>query len=228
MTPHQAPAAPHLNVLSFHVVLDEIDPEDGGGAEAQLRPLVDGRDLLDGARLIKGCDPDDLLGRRALDLLPLAGCRAAAIGVCTRGELGCGSFHVLVSRHGGVVAWTPTPAGQTTTEVYRFDLVAYLDALETARGLRPREGRGRRTAREVRRQLGEDDPDRPTQPLLLGATQVDWVGAWPWTSDVVTAGLTAPDGKAEVLDFSPLPDEDDDRFSERIVQALLQLTWPTG
>jgi hypothetical protein len=173
MTLPKAPTAPHLNVLSFRFVLDEGDPDEEGG-NATLRPLIDGVDLLEAAYLIKGCDPDDLLGRRARHLLPLAESTEAAVGVCTCGELGCGSLRVTVARRGDIVEWRPTSSGQTIGAIYRFGLVAYLDALEQARALRPYEGRGRRVASAVRRRLGSD-PECVEHPLLPGATQVDWV-----------------------------------------------------
>lgn len=214
-----------MNVLSFRFVLHDPGPDDEGGI-ACLHPLVDGRDVLDGARLSRGCDPDDLLRRRAVELLPLGGRRDAAIGVCSCGELGCRSFRVSISRQADVVQWSPAEHGETTAETYRFALVDYLDALEDARELRPFEGRGRGVAREVRRQLLED-PDETRRPLLDGVTQIEWVASWPWTSDVVRAGVT-PAGAAleEVLDFIALTDEDDVAFALRIVQALWALARP--
>ena len=98
------------------------------------------------------------------------------------------------------------------------DFGSYLDALDRARGLRPYEGRGRRVAREVRRQLLED-PDDPQRPLLEGVTQVEWVASWPWTSDVVRAGVTPSKATLEeVLEFVALPDEDDVAFALRLIQ----------
>jgi hypothetical protein len=225
MTLPDAPTAPHLNVLSFRFVLDEGDPDDEG-ANATLRPVVDGVDLLDGVRLIRGCDPDDLLGTRARHLLPLAGSSDAAVGVCTCGELGCGSFRISVSRRGDVVEWGAAACGQTITGTYRFGLVAYLDALEQAKALRPYEGRGRRVARIVTQRLSSE-PDGVEHPLLPGRTQVDWVSAWPWTSDVVRACVVPPGSDQQVLDFPPLPDEDDAAFAERVAQRLEELAWPS-
>ena len=210
--------APHLNVRSLRFVLEE-------GDVATLRPVIDGHDLLHGARMIMGCNPDDLLSRRRVELLPITGSGHAAIGVCTCGVLGCGAFRVSVRRDGDVVEWGPFPVGQTVTRTYRFGLVAYLDELQAARLLRPYEGRGHRTAREVTRLL-MGDPDDKEQPMLPGVTRVDWVSAWPWTSDVVQACVAPGGGDTEIIEFTALPDEDDTAFAERIVEALWRLAWP--
>jgi len=220
MTSPEAPVAPPLNVLSFRFVLEDVEPDRGGGGDATLRPVIDGVDVLDSAPSLIGRDPDALLGP-SLDLLPsFDGCDVA-VGVCTCGELGCDAFRVVVRRDGDVVRWSPSDRGQTVRQTYVFGLVRYLDALDAARALRPHEGRGRRIAHEIRGRFGARyGVDRP---LIQSWARIEWVSSWPWTSDTVRACVEPSGGPQDVLDLAPLPGESDHEAAVRIGDLLVDL-----
>jgi len=138
------------------------------GSRSTVRLLVDGADLLasqqsqvfaDGRvrpavpMRFDPPDPTDLLPPDAAVLLLTAAGSAAMVGVCTCGELGCGSLWLRVSRDGGTVVWGPDPdaAGDTVDRSWRFDLLRYLDAVDTAAAAAlAGEDQPRRLARELR------------------------------------------------------------------------------
>jgi len=140
--------------------------------QATTRLLIDGVDLLDLLDLQQPAvhpdgsprragpiwflppDPVGLLPPDSPALLPTAAGTSAMVGICTCGEPGCSSLWLRVSRDGDTVVWAPDPdsPGHTVDRVWRFDLLPYLDAVDTAAAAAlAAEDLPRRLARELRR-----------------------------------------------------------------------------
>lgn len=189
-----------------------------------LRPCVDGVDMLASYENNQGRDPDDLLPPLSSQLLPVSIGHSTLLGVCSCGESGCGSLIVSIRRDQSEVLWEPAEsAGQETlNRSYLFELTGYLDAIDRAAGEPPfGEGRGRRVARIVRLQLGMYD-QRYESMTVFHRARIDWITAWPWTSDVVRASVTTA-GEQLVLEFGSQLDEDDVQFARRVAAQLARL-----
>lgn len=188
-----------------------------------LRPFIDGQDLLHGYRNDQGLDPHRLLPPISSVLLPVRAGNVAIIGVCSCGETGCGSLSVRLARIGSEVIWEPEPDPdyETVTRTYRFDLQQYLDAVDDAAGDPPwGEGRGRRVSRAVRLSLGLYDQAYESLAVFHTGT-VDWVSAWPWTSDVVKVSITS-DGQQEIYEFAAGLDETEAELAARVASEVQQ------
>ncbi len=194
---------------------------------ATVRPYVDSEDLLAGYQNSAGLDPERILPPLSDHLLPTRAGRTVIIGSCTCGETGCGCLVVHIRRVGTEVCWGPSDeAGysETLARSYRFGLVDYLDAVDRAADDRPGEGRGARVARLVR--LSRRGFERRYDPLpFIYRVNVDWIGAWPLSSDVVGVSVTR-DGEQSVHEFGPGPRESDGDFAARVAGQLHQLCLP--
>lgn len=195
------------DVLAFAFAVEA----DGGGT---LRPLIGGQDVLAGHSNSRGRDPDDLLPPLSDLLLPTRGGRHVVIGSCTCGYTGCGSLSMIVRRAGSTVCWEPFDTGRRETlhRTYRFDLLQYLDAVDTAAEVRPGEGRARRIVRQVTRRLllTDEVADGVARVRPQG---IAWISSWPWHSDAVSVLV---DGADESLTLPPHPDEADDHYVNRL------------
>lgn len=136
---------------------------------ATVRLFIDGVDLLDlqqpavhpdgsprraGPKKFLPPDPVRLLPPDSPALLPTTAGTAAMVGICTCGEPGCSSLWLRVTRDGDTVVWTPEPdsPADTVDRAWRFDLLPYLDAVDTAAATAlAAEDPARRLARELRR-----------------------------------------------------------------------------
>lgn len=201
-----------MNKLRLHYLIDDTS--------VSLRPIIDGVDLLSHYRNSTGLHPDALLPPVSSVLLPTRAGRSVNLGACSCGEVGCGSVRANIRRHGNVAIWEPTARirDESISRTYRFDLLDYLDAIDAAAGDRPGEGRGPRIARMVELRLGRKDQRVPRLPTLMGVS-VDWVTAWPWTTDKVRAAISWDDGY-ERMEFGPLPRESDEHYAGRIIEHL--------
>jgi hypothetical protein len=190
---------------------------------ATLRPYIDGQDLLASYKNDQGLDPDRLLPPLSSVLFPTKLGRSTLIGVCSCGETGCGSLTVHIRRVGSEVAWEPVdrPQYETLSRSYRFDLTQYLEAVDWAAGDAPAEGRGRRVARMVRLMLGMYDQAYDSL-TYFHTTRIDWISAWPWTSDVVKVSTSTADGQV-IREFNAGPTETDREFAARIAAELNDL-----
>lgn len=144
----------------------ETDVEDH---QATARFLIDGIDLLEvqqpvlwpdgrprrgGPKRFIPPDPVGLLPPDSLVLVPTTVGAPAMVGVCTCGDPGCSSLWLRVARDGDTVVWAPDPdsPGHTVDRRWRFDLLPYLDAVDTAAAAALAvEDPARRLARELRR-----------------------------------------------------------------------------
>lgn len=188
-----------------------------------LRPYVDGRDLLQACSNDQGVDPDDLLPPMSTVLLPIRAGAAALIGVCSCGESGCGSLSVRITRVGSEVIWAPDNDAhdETVGHTYRFALQEYLDAVDDAGENPPAgEGRGRRVSRAVRLSLGFYGRVYASLVAFHSGT-VDWVSAWPWTSDVVKVSITRA-GDQRTYGYSAGPDETESDLAARVTDEIRQ------
>lgn len=196
-----------------------------------LRPFVDGFDILDDYKHSQGRDPDDLLPPLSTHLFPTRGGHEAILGVCSCGEAGCGSLAVAIRRAGSEVTWGPAeaPGCETLSRSYRFELLAYLDAVDAAAGDPPAgEGKGRRVARQVRRALEMYDQRYGTLRAFHEA-RIDWISAWPWTSHTVRASVTTAAGQT-VHEYTADLEESETQFASRVSAefAKLRLTVNDG
>jgi hypothetical protein len=191
-----------------------------------LRPYVDGNDLLAEYQNSQGRDPDDLLPPLSSRLFPSGEGHLVIMGVCSCGEAGCGSLSFSIRREAGDVIWEPTPVAhdETLNRAYRFELRAYLDAIDGAAGDPPAgEGAGRRVARMIRLRLGMYD-QRYESLAVFHHARIDWVSAWPWTSDTVKVSVTNADGQT-VHEFTPQL-ETEAQFGARVMAELVRLRMP--
>jgi hypothetical protein len=202
-----------MNDLRLRYVVDD--------ASVSLRPIIDGVDLLSDSRNSTGLEPDALLPPVSSVLFPTRAGRSIDLGACSCGEVGCGSLRITVRRQKDVAVWEPAERfpDETISRTYRFNLIDYLDAIDAAAGDRPGEGRGRRVARMVEVQMGRKDQRVPRLKSLMGVS-VDWVTAWPWSTDKVRASVSSIAGQ-EIIEYGPRPHESDERYAERIVEDLL-------
>lgn len=206
-----------MNILQFRC--DTTDDQ------LTLRPFIDGIDLLAGHRNSQGRDPDVLLPPLSTALLPTGASRGLILGVCSCGETGCGSLTLTLRRVKDAVVWEPGGDGETLTRSYQFDLVQYLDAIDAAAGDRAwGEGRGRRVARTVRVMLGSYYGKFESLSMFHSAN-LDWIGAWPWTSDVVKASVSNHEGQ-KVYEFVAAADESDAEFAARVATEINQMLLP--
>jgi hypothetical protein len=185
-----------------------------------LRPYIDSDDLLGHYRNDQGLDPDRLLPPLSSRLLPSRVGHTALVGVCSCGETGCGSLSIRLWRVGNEVAWDPDKSSghETLSRGYRFDLTHYLDAVDgAAEDPPPGEGLGRRAARTVRMHL--DGYEQTYGLHIFGGDGLDWVSAWPWTSDTVKASLSNRNGQT-VHDFSAKPGETEHEFATRVASEI--------
>lgn len=189
-----------------------------------LRPYIDAVDVLAGYKNSQGRDPDALLPPLSSQLFPVSIGFPTVLGVCSCGESGCGSLTASIRRDHGEVLWEPaeSPESETLSRSYRFALTDYLDAIDRAAGDPPfGEGQGRRVARIVRLQLGMYDR-RYESMTAFHRARIDWISAWPWTSNVVRASVTTA-GEQMIHEFVPQLDEDDAQLAGRIAAQLVRL-----
>ena len=101
-----------------------------------------------------GRDPARLLPPFSRALLPSATPTPLMIGICGCGDADDYSVWVSLRRDAGEVVWEPTPVTEnghhSVRETWRFDLVAYLDAIDAATGPWAWESTARVVARELR------------------------------------------------------------------------------
>jgi hypothetical protein len=191
----------------------------------QLRPQVNGHDLLSDYRNDRGLDPERLLPPLSAVLLPTRAGQIALIGACSCGVAACGSLSMRVRRIGSEVVWEPVEDAEdeTLARQYRFTLVDYLNALDNAAEDRPAEGQGRRVARLVQQMLRRYDQRNDTSAVFERAW-IDWIGAWPWTSSTVQASVNVVgDDDQRLLEFGPGPRETDRHFAARVAAELLRI-----
>lgn len=191
-----------------------------------LRPYVDGHDLLADYENERGRDPDDLLPPLSSRLFPSSERHLVIMGVCSCGESGCGSLALSIRREGGDVIWEPAPVAhdETLSRSYRFELRAYLDAIDAAAANPPvGEGVGRRVARMVRLGLGMYDQHYESL-VVFHRARIDWVSAWPWSSDVVEVSVTNADEQT-VHEFTQQR-ETEAQFAARVMAELMRLRMP--
>jgi hypothetical protein len=191
-----------------------------------LRPYVNGHDLLAGYENNQGRDPDELLPPLSSRLCPSVKGHLVMMGVCSCGELGRGCLALTLRREGGDVIWEPAPAAgrETLSRSYRFELRAYLDAVDSAAGAPPAgEGVGRRVARMIRLRLGMYDQQYESLAVFHQA-RIDWISAWPWTSDIVRASVTSAEGQT-VHEFTRKL-ETEQEFGARVMSELDALRMP--
>ena len=137
--------------------------------QATTRLVIDGVDLLDlqqpavhpdgsprrgGPKQFLPPDPVGLLPPESPALLPTTAGTAAMVGVCTCGDPECSSLWLRVVRDGDTAVWGPDPdsPGDTVDRTWRFDLLPYLDVVDTAAAAAlAGEDLPRRLARELRR-----------------------------------------------------------------------------
>jgi hypothetical protein len=109
-----------------------------------------------------GPDPADLLPPFSRALLPSAAPTPLMIGICGCGNDGDYSLWVSLRRDGRQVVWEPmqvTEQGhRSVRETWRFDLVAYLDAIDAATGPWQWESTVRLVARELNDLAGRSKP----------------------------------------------------------------------
>ena len=213
MIKQDPPAVRPVNRLRF--IFETVGPN-----TPQLRPQVDGHDLLSDYRYRQGLDPERLLPPLSAVLLPTRAGRVVLIGVCSCGHTGCGSLAMLVRRVGAEVVWgaVADPRHESIARRYRFALVDYLEALDNAAEDRPGEGQGRRVARLVNVMLRQYDDQFEEVPLFDEA-RIDWPRASQWTSPTVRAGVSGPAGQ-RVLEFNPGPRESERHFAARVVTEV--------
>jgi hypothetical protein len=107
-------------------------------------------------------DPADLLPPFSRALLPSAAPVPLMIGICGCGYDGDYSLWVSLRRDGDEVVWEPIPVTEhghcSVRETWRFDLVAYLDAIDAATGPWAWEYAARLVARELDDLAGRPEP----------------------------------------------------------------------
>lgn len=100
-----------------------------------------------------GRDPADLLPPFSRALLPSAAPTPLMIGICGCGVAEDCSLWVSLRRDGDEVVWEPARVTEhghrSVRETWRFDLIAYLDAVDAATGPWAWESRARVVAREL-------------------------------------------------------------------------------
>jgi hypothetical protein len=200
-----------------------IAETDGLGPE--LRPSVDGHDLLADYRNDRGVDPDRVLPPLSAALLPTQAGASVLVRVCSCGETGCGALGITVRRVADEVLWEPIPDSRVETlkRTYRFGLRQYLDEVDRCAQDRPGEGRGRRVARQVVLLLRGYD-DRYDSMNSFYGRRIDWVSAWPWSSsETVKVSLIDGAGEQQVLEFESRPRETEARFAARVAAELGEL-----
>ncbi|MEW2427289.1 hypothetical protein AB0877_04665 [Micromonospora sp. NPDC047644] len=175
------------NSLSLRIVVP--DPTEVGSS-VQVRPIVDGRDILDEVFSEgPGAQPEELLtpqGPLSADVEPHEARLATAI--CA--ESCCGAIYVTVYRDGDQVVWgswrNPDDASVDLPE-FRFDADEYRHQLDQARLNTTWEW----PARTVARLLEEKLRDAP-ELLAHWSCELHAVAAWPWRRDEVVVLLFHP------------------------------------
>ncbi|WP_091456519.1 hypothetical protein [Micromonospora inyonensis] len=139
------------------LVLETVVPDPTRGAAVEVRPWIDGRDVLAEAFAAgPGSDPGELLGSDGsllADVEPHEVRLAAA--ECT--EACCGALYVTVRREGGHVVWSGwrNPDEQEVgLPEFRFDAEDYRTEVERAAREQRRERRAHPVARLLERHLG--------------------------------------------------------------------------
>ncbi|MFJ8442193.1 hypothetical protein [Kitasatospora griseola] len=191
----------------------ELRIEDASGGRRQLRPSVDGRDLLatgfaDGHI---GPDPRSLLGPYS-PLLPGAEPRELRLHKAGCGEDCCGALYVTVRPEGGAVVWDGwrnPDIKELDLPAYRFDAEQYLAELDRA-GTGVEDWPARGVGRLLEAQLVR-------RPELLGAWECEFYAAWtgPWHPERIELVFWHP-AKPDRLGSSPY------------LQFLAELTVPAG
>ena len=198
------------------------------GARVEVRPLVDGVDILAGAFTEgPGEDPDRLL---TLDS-PLVACATPvpvrlAEAVCTEGC--CGALYVTIRRDGDEVIWggwhNPDEAGPLLPD-FSFDAAQYQAEIVRAIGDRSWEWPAMTVARLLNAGLREHRDWPEYYGCELGA-----VVAWPWEDGRVNAFLYEP-SRSAIRDGLPwrqwqlvlaVDDEDPVAQARRLTERLLK------
>jgi hypothetical protein len=137
--------APGVNQLTFAFIT--TGPEAG-----QVRPVVDGEDLLTGYRNNRGLNPDRLLPPLSTALLPTRHARSVLIGSCSCGETRYGSLWLSSRRDADQVMWEPVTNPHDETLRY-FPGKVLLTALDDAAHAwsHPPAGRGVPSTRDATR-----------------------------------------------------------------------------
>jgi hypothetical protein len=174
------------NHLQLRVVVP--DPQDCGGT-VQVRPVVDGQDILEVFPEGPGAEPETLLvpdGPLAAAVEP---CEVRlATAECTEGC--CGALYVTVRRDGNQVVWggwrNPDDEAFELPE-FRFDQAEYGGELRGAAADTSWEWPARTVARLLRQRLHE-------APELLArwGCELHAVTAWPWQREDVIVLLFHP------------------------------------
>lgn len=174
------------NRLALRVVVPDTTDV---GSVVQVRPVVDGRDVLEVFPKGRGAQPERLLVRDG----PLtAGVEPheAQLATANCGESCCGALYVTIRRDGDQVVWggwrNPDVASVELPE-FRFDAGEYRDQLDLARSDTTWEWPARTVARLLTARL------RAAPELLeRWSCELQAVSALPWRRDEVTVFLHHP------------------------------------
>ena len=82
------------------------------------------------------------------------------------------------------------------------------------------EGRVRRVSRAVRLSLGLENQAYESLAGFHTGT-VDWVSAWPWTSEVVKLSITS-DGQQQIYECAAALHETEAEFATRVTREVQQ------
>ncbi|MFI0814955.1 hypothetical protein ACH4TX_05470 [Streptomyces sp. NPDC021098] len=178
----------NLNSLALYVLVPEPDEE---GAVAQLRPVVDGRDVVAEA-FGRGPSADPLRALRVgSPLRAVAGTREMrwAEARCTEGC--CGALYVTVRRDGDHVVWggwRDSYGGDVALGEFRFDAHAYDAEVERVATGDGWEWPGHAVAR-----LLDSEFRRHPEWLARWQCQFDAVCSWPWDRERIRFSFFHPE-----------------------------------
>jgi hypothetical protein len=149
----------------------------------QRAVLADGHPRPGGPKQFNPASPVELLPPDSPALLPTAAGATVMVGVCSCWEPGCSSLWLRVTRDRDTVVWAPDPDTHydTVARTWRFDLLPYLDALDTAAAAATAlQEPAQRLARELRRRRDSPNGLFFTRP---GTYLID-AHAWPGVPEV--------------------------------------------
>ncbi|MGW1965034.1 hypothetical protein ACWCPD_32885 [Streptomyces sp. NPDC001935] len=189
-----------INHLALRVVAP--DAAQRGGA-VEVRPIVDGQDILAAAfDMGPGEDPRLLLAP-SRPLMPSSEPKEVRLAEAECTEGCCGAVHVTITREADTVVWRDwrNPDGDVDLSPYRFDARQYEAEVERAAADHSWEWPARTVAR-----LLEESLRRQTQWLDRWRCELAWVSALPGDRDHVIVSYFHPgrptgDGNQPWLQF---------------------------